>query len=90
LEEELLPPPRVSPTIGLGRIGCGGGLGTGLFAMFLILGLVDQDDYPRNDLSDRQDRSDPEGSHEPARLVSIEPGAIAHVQGEVAVDARKL
>jgi hypothetical protein len=44
--EPLLPLSRVSPTIGLGRIGCGCGGGVGLSAMDDILGLIDQNDHP--------------------------------------------
>ena len=44
--EPVLPLSRVSPTIGLGRIGCGGGCGVGLSAIDAILRLVDQDDDP--------------------------------------------
>ena len=61
----MLPLPRVSPTIGLGRIGCGGGGSGGLSAMRQILGLVDQDDDPRHDFGDEQDGADPKGTREP-------------------------
>lgn len=44
--EPVLPLSRVSPTIGLGRIGCGCGCGVGLSAIDDILRLVDQDDHP--------------------------------------------
>jgi hypothetical protein len=70
-DELPLPLSRVSPTIGLGRIGWGCGLGAGLSAMNNILGLVDQGDDPCDHFGHEQDGADPERTGEPAKLPTV-------------------
>jgi hypothetical protein len=81
---------RVSPTIGLGRIGWGCGWGAGLSAIDNILGLVDQDDDPRDHFGHEQHGADAECAGEPAKLLPIETRAVAHVERQVAVNARQV
>lgn len=100
-----VPPPRVSPTIGLGRIGCGCGRGGGFVAMLGIVGLIDQGDYPSHDFGHapcsgcshlpqlavlEKDRAEAERSRKPTELPSIEISAVAHMKREVAMNRRQL
>jgi hypothetical protein len=57
-----LRPPRVSPCMGLGLIGCGGavgGAGAGFVAMTLILRPFRQGDHPGGDFDHQHDKPNP-------------------------------
>jgi hypothetical protein len=45
-----------------------------------ILGLVDQDDHPRDHFGDEEHGADPERAGQPPELLSVQRGAIAHVE----------
>jgi hypothetical protein len=67
-------PPRVSPCIGLGLIGCGGalvGTGAALIAMTLSLRSFRQGDHPGGDLDNEHHKPDPEHPEQPAKLLGI-------------------
>jgi hypothetical protein len=69
-----LRPPRVSPCIGLGLIGCGGavgGAGAGLVAIALILPPFRQSNDPGGDLDNQHDEADPEHQEQPPKLQSV-------------------
>jgi integrase len=64
-------PPRVSPCIGLGLIGCGGavgGAGAGFVAMTRILRPFRQGHHPGGDLDNQHDEPDPEHEEQPSEL----------------------
>jgi hypothetical protein len=83
-----VPLPRVSPTIGLGRIGCGSGAGCcGWLAIALILGPADQNYHPSDHLGHEHYRADAERGGQPAQLVTVHGRASTHVKREVAMDS---
>jgi hypothetical protein len=87
-----LRPPRVSPCIGLGLIGCGGavgGAGAGLVAMALILPPFRQSDDPGGDLENQHDEADPEHQEQPPKLPSVGVRRGGSVQRKISLDERE-